>query len=64
MNEHNARKEEKAPCKDCLDRKESCWGYCEKYKKWKEKLTETNQMKKDYLEPPVSKYKKLRRRIY
>ena len=62
MNEHNVRKEEKAPCKDCLERKESCWGKCEKYKKWKEKLTETNQMKKDYLKPHVCKYKKLRGR--
>ena len=64
MNGNNSRKEEKSPCNDCLERKQSCWGKCEKYKKWKEKLTETNQMKKDYLEPPVSKYKKIRRRIY
>ena len=64
MNENNARKEEKAPCKDCLDRKESCWGKCEKYKAWKIKFEEVNQLKKEYLEPPVSKYKKLRSRFY
>ena len=23
-----------APCKDCPDRKEACWGHCEKYQTW------------------------------
>ena len=55
MDGHNARKEEKSPCKDCLERKESCWGKCEKYKEWKIKFEEVNQLKKEYLEPPVSK---------
>ena len=50
------------PCKDCTDRHESCWGKCEKYKEWKIKFEEVNQLKKEYLEPPVSKYKKLRSR--
>lgn len=51
-----------SPCKDCTDRHESCWGKCEKYKEWKLKFDEVNQLKKKYLEPPVSKYKKLRSR--
>lgn len=24
-----------APCKNCPDRHEACWGHCEKYKAWK-----------------------------
>lgn len=24
----------KAPCKNCPDRHEACWGHCEKYKAW------------------------------
>lgn len=23
-----------APCKNCPDRHEACWGHCEKYKAW------------------------------
>ena len=25
----------KAPCKNCPDRHEACWGHCEKYNAWK-----------------------------
>lgn len=25
-----------APCKNCPDRHEACWGSCEKYRAWRE----------------------------
>ena len=61
MNEHNARKEEKAPCKDCLDRKESCWGKCEKYKEWKSRIDDVSKRRKEYREKSLADYK---HRIY
>lgn len=30
----------KAPCKDCPERREACWGQCEKYKAYKERVAE------------------------
>lgn len=55
---------ESAPCKNCTDRHESCWGKCEKYKEWKIKFEEVKKLKKEYLNLHVSKYKKLRSRFY
>ena len=49
-------KREIAPCKDCVDRHEVCWGECEKYKQWKMMLDEVNRRRKEYNEKPFVKY--------
>lgn len=46
---------EKPPCKDCADRHEACWGKCEKYKAWKERLDEVNKRRKEYSQKPFVK---------
>ena len=45
-----------APCKDCTDRHEACWGKCEKYKAWKSRLDEINQRRKEYNQKPFVQY--------
>ena len=47
---------ETAPCKNCTDRHEACWGGCEKYKAWKLKIDEANRRRKEYREKPFVKY--------
>ena len=54
-------KREIAPCKDCVDRHEVCWGECEKYKKWKMMLDEVNRRRREYREKSLAYYNK---RIY
>lgn len=45
-----------SPCKGCADRHEACWGKCEKYKAWKEKLNEINRRRKEYEARPFIQY--------
>lgn len=45
-----------SPCKGCADRHEACWGKCEKYKAWKEKLNEINRRRKEYEARPFIHY--------
>ena len=47
---------DKPPCKDCTDRREACWGKCEKYKAWKSRLDEINKRRKEYESKPFVKY--------
>lgn len=47
---------EMSPCKDCADRREACWGKCEKYKAWKSRLDEVNKRRKEYDAKPFVKY--------
>ena len=47
---------ESAPCKNCTDRHEACWGECEKYKAWKSRLDEVNKRRREYIEKPFVKY--------
>ena len=47
---------EMAPCKDCADRREACWGKCEKYKAWKSRLEEINKRRKEYNQKPFVQY--------
>lgn len=47
---------ETAPCKNCTDRHEACWGGCEKYKQWKIRLDEVNRRRREYNEKPFVKY--------
>lgn len=47
---------EMAPCKDCKDRHEACWGKCEKYKAWKSRLDEVNKRRKEYEAKPFVQY--------
>ena len=54
-------KREIAPCKDCVDRHEVCWGECEKYKQWKMMLDEANRRRREYREKSLAYYKQ---RIY
>ena len=54
-------KREIAPCKDCVDRHEVCWGECEKYKQWKMRLDEANRRRREYREKSLAYYKQ---RIY
>ena len=49
-------KREIAPCKDCVDRHEVCWGECEKYKKWKMMLDEVNRRRREYREKSLAYY--------
>lgn len=37
-----------SPCKGCADRREACWGKCEKYKSWKANLAKVNAERKKY----------------
>ena len=50
-------KREIAPCKDCVDRHEVCWGECEKYKQWKMMLDEVNRRRREYREKMIAYYK-------
>lgn len=50
-------KREIAPCKDCVDRHEVCWGECEKYKQWKMRLDEANRRRREYKEKSIAYYK-------
>ena len=50
-------KREIAPCKDCVDRHEVCWGECEKYKQWKMMLDEANIRRREYREKSLAHYK-------
>ena len=43
-------KREIAPCKNCVDRHDVCWGECEKYKQWKMMLDEANRRRREYRE--------------
>ena len=36
-----------SPCKDCPDRHEACWGHCEKYKQWTDKIHKLKQAEKE-----------------
>lgn len=47
---------ENPPCKDCADRHEVCWGKCEKYKAWKQRLDEVNKRRKEYEARPFVQY--------
>ena len=47
---------EMSPCKDCADRREACWGKCEKYKSWKSRLDEVNKRRKEYSQKPFVQY--------
>lgn len=37
-----------SPCKDCPDRKTACWGHCEKYKAWVDKVHEQQAAEREY----------------
>lgn len=37
-----------APCKDCPDRHEACWGHCEKYKTWLDTVHKQQAAEKEY----------------
>ena len=50
-------KSEIAPCKNCVDRHEVCWGECEKYKQWKMRLDEVNRRRREYREKSLAYYK-------
>lgn len=45
-----------APCKNCVDRHEVCWGECEKYKQWKMRLDEVNRRRREYREKSLAYY--------
>ena len=45
-----------SPCKGCTERHEACWGKCEKYKTWKEKLEAVNAERKKYSNKPFVQY--------
>ena len=45
-----------APCKNCVDRHEACWGKCEKYKQWKMMLDEVNRRRREYREKSRAYY--------
>ena len=47
---------DRPPCKDCAERKEACWGKCEKYKTWKSWLDEVNKRRKEYNSKPFVQY--------
>ena len=47
---------ETAPCKNCVDRHEVCWGTCWKYKAWKSRLDKLNKRRKEYESRPFVKY--------
>jgi hypothetical protein len=49
-------KREIAPCKNCADRHEACWGECEKYKQWKMMLDEANRRRREYREKSLAYY--------
>ena len=49
-------KREIAPCKNCADRHEVCWGECEKYKQWKMMLDEANRRRREYREKSLAYY--------
>jgi hypothetical protein len=38
-----------SPCKDCPDREIACWGHCEKYKAWVDKVHEQQAAEKEYM---------------
>ena len=45
-----------APCKNCVDRHDACWGKCEKYKQWKMMLDEVNRRRREYIEKSLAYY--------
>ena len=45
-----------SPCKDCKERHEACWGGCEKYKEWKQRLDELNRVRREYDRTRYNKY--------
>ncbi len=47
---------EMSPCKDCTERHEACWGKCEKYKEWRNRLDEVNERRKEYSQKPFVQY--------
>ena len=44
------------PCKGCTERHEACWGKCENYKTWKEKLEAVTAERKNYSNRPFVQY--------
>lgn len=56
MSRPNPVTREMSPCKDCADRREACWGKCEKYKAWKSRLDELNKRRKEYNQKPFVQY--------
>ena len=57
----------KSPCKDCPERREACWGKCEKYKEFRAKLDEAKHNAKlvyevnEYVYDAIGRVKKDRR---
>ena len=47
---------ESAPCKNCTERHEACWGKCEKYKAWKSKIDDVNKRRREYNEKSLAYY--------
>lgn len=45
-----------SPRKGCAERHEACWGMCEKYKAWKERLEAVKKRQKEYLSKPFVRY--------
>lgn len=45
-----------APCKDCADRHEACWGGCDRYKEWKKRLDDLNKARKEYDRTRYNRY--------
>ena len=56
MSKPNPVTREMSPCKGCTERHEACWGKCEKYKTWKEKLESVNAERKKYSNRPFVQY--------
>lgn len=47
---------ENPPCKDCKERYMACWGKCDKYKVWKNRLEKVNEERKKYNALPFVQY--------